>query len=169
MQPKKDIDASGLLDTIASVESKGNYNAYFSNAANTSVQFTQMTIAEVQAWQREFIAQGNASSAVGRYQIIDTTLSGLIRQLNLKPTDVFDEATQEKLAVALLERRGLQDYVNKSISKEQFAHNLSMEWAALPKVIGDNPEQSYYQNDGLNRAHLGVSQIFAGIDTLRKK
>ena len=65
---------SQLLQLIAQAESKGNYNAYFSNASNTSVKFTNMSIAEVREWQAKFVQEGNASSAVGRYQIIDTTI-----------------------------------------------------------------------------------------------
>ena len=65
---------TNLLSTIAEGESRGNYNAYFGNSANTTLKFTEMTIAEVQAWQDKYVADGNASNAVGRYQIISPTL-----------------------------------------------------------------------------------------------
>ena len=168
MQKAQQLHTSELLNTIAKVESKYNYNAYFGNSANTSVQFTAMTVDEVLAWQAQFVAQGNASSAVGRYQFIDSTLRGLVTQLNIAGTEVFDEALQDKLAVALLERRGIRDYVDSKISREEFAHNLSKEWAALPKTIGENPEQSYYAGDGLNKAQVSVDEMFASIATVRK-
>ncbi len=168
MQKAQQLYTSELLNTIAKVESKYNYNAYFGNSANTSVQFTAMTVDEVLAWQAQFVAQGNASSAVGRYQFIDSTLRGLVTQLNIAGTEVFDEALQDKLAVALLERRGIRDYVDSKISREEFAHNLSKEWAALPKTIGENPEQSYYAGDGLNKAQVSVDEMFASIATVRK-
>lgn len=157
-----------LLQLIAEAESRGNYNAYFGNAGNSSIDFTAMSIGEVLAWQADFVAQGNPSSAVGRYQIINTTLDGLVRELNLDKSEKFDEAMQDRMAVALLERRGAEEYVNDNLSSEQFAANLAQEWAALPKVIGDNPEESYYASDGLNRAHVRTSDILATIKMIEK-
>ena len=168
MQDSQKLYTADLLTTIAKVESKNNYNAYFGNAGNTSVQFTSMTVGEVLAWQQQFIEQGNPSSAVGRYQFIDSTLRGLVQQLKIDQTTKFDEALQDKLAVALLERRGIREYVSDKISREEFAHNLSKEWAALPRAIGDQPEQSYYANDGLNKAQLSVDEIYRSIATVRK-
>lgn len=168
MQDTQKIHTADLLNTIAKVESSQNYNAYFGNSKNTSIKFTDMTVAEVLAWQKQFVSQGNPSSAVGRYQFIDSTLQGLVRQLNIDEAMQFDEALQDRLAIALLERRGIHDYVNNKISREEFAHSLSKEWAALPKAIGDNPERSYYASDGLNKAQLSVNEIYASIATVRK-
>ena len=141
-----------LLDVIARGESKGNYNAYFGNTTNKDIQFTKMTVAEVLAWQDAFVKEGNPSSAVGRYQIIRPTLVGLVKQLKLKPDAYFDETLQDRLAIALMERRGSIDFISEEVSAENFAHELSKEWAALPKVIGDAPDSSYYAGDGLNRS-----------------
>lgn len=168
MQDTPNIYTADLLTTIAKVESKNNYNAYFGNASNSSIRFTSMSIKEVLAWQRQFVEQGSPSSAVGRYQFIDSTLQGLVRELDIDQNMVFDEALQDRLAVALLERRGIRDYVENKISREAFAHNLSKEWAALPRAIGERPEQSYYAGDGLNKARLSIGEIYASIATVRK-
>jgi muramidase (phage lysozyme) len=168
MQDAQKIHTADLLTTIAKVESRDNYNAYFGNSNNTSIQFTSMTVGEVLTWQKEFVAQGNPSSAVGRYQFIDSTLRGLVRQLAIDESATFDAALQDRLAIALLERRGIHDYVNNQISREEFAHRLSQEWAALPRAVGDNPEQSYYAGDGLNKAQLSLEEIFTSIATVRK-
>lgn len=164
----KNIYTADLLATIAKVESNDNYNAYFGNAGNSQILFTSMPIKDVLAWQDDFVAKGNASSAVGRYQFVDSTLRGLVTQLKIDQNTIFDKPLQDKLAVALLERRGLREYVDTKLSREEFAHNLSKEWAALPKAIGDNPQQSYYAGDGLNHARLSINEIFSSIDTLRK-
>lgn len=156
-----------LLQLIAEVESKGNYNAYFGNARNKEIDFTNMTIAEVRKWQYEQIKKGAASSAVGRYQIIDTTLEGLIQQLGIDSTERFDEQLQDKLAIALLERRGADEYVNKELTQDEFAANLAKEWAALPKVIGENPQDSYYASDGLNRSLVEVDTVRKAIEPIR--
>ena len=158
-----------LLHLIARAESNDNYNAYFGNPDNKSVNFTDMTIDEVLSWQENFVQQGNASSAVGRYQIIDTTLSGLVRELGIDTKQKFDAATQDKFAVTLLERRGSEKYVNKKLTREEFAANLAMEWAALPKVIGENPTASYYDGDGLNQARIGIRDVLQAIDPIRPR
>lgn len=155
-----------LLNLIAGVESGGNYNAHFSNSRNDSVKFTDMSIAEVMQWQKDFVAQGSPSSAVGRYQIISTTLNGLVSELNIEPTQKFDPPTQDKMAIALLERRGGEQYVNQELSPEEFAANLAKEWAALPKVVGDNPEQSYYAGDGLNKSHVKPEKVLKAIEPI---
>lgn len=156
-----------LLQLIADVESKGNYNAYFGNARNSQIDFTKMTIAQVRQWQKDYIKQGAASSAVGRYQIIDTTLDGLVRQLKIDANERFDQGLQDKMAIALLERRGARDYVNKELTQDEFAANLAKEWAALPKVIGENPQDSYYASDGLNRSLVKVDAVRKAIEPIR--
>lgn len=168
MQETQKIHAADLLNTIAKVESKNNYNAYFGNSNNTSIQFTSMTVNEVLAWQKQFVEQGYPSSAVGRYQIIDSTLRGLVRELKIDENMKFDEALQDRLAIALLERRGIREYADNKISREEFAHRLSKEWAALPKAIGENPERSYYAADGLNKAQLSIDEVYTSIATVRK-
>lgn len=162
------VNYRSLLDTIAQGESKGNYNAYYGHAANTAIDFTSMTVTEVLVWQQEYIDQGSPSSAVGKYQFINTTLKGLIDELGIEGNARFDAALQDRLAIRLLERRGVHDYMQGRISREQLAHNLSKEWAALPRVIGDNPESSYYAGDGLNSVHVSIAQVFAAIASLRQ-
>lgn len=160
---------TSLLDVVAKAESKGNYNAYFGNASNSSVDFTKMSIAEVMQWQSDFVKQGNASSAVGKYQIIDTTLAGLIRQLGLDASQLFDKQTQDRLAIALLERRGAENYINNEITREEFAANLAKEWAGLPKIIGENPDKSYYASDGLNKSRVSISEVMKAIEPIHAK
>jgi len=155
-----------LLNTIAKGESNGNYNAYFGNAGNTSIQFTSMTVAEVMHWQQAYVAAGNASNAVGRYQFMGTTLAGLVRQQHISPHTRFNEALQDRLAIALIERRGAVAYVEKKITREQFAENLSKEWAALPRSTGASPHASYYAGDGLNNSRVSVSELFSALTSL---
>ncbi len=155
-----------LLNLIATVESNGNYNAHFGNSRNDSVKFTDMSVAEVRQWQTDFVAKGSPSSAVGRYQIISTTLDGLVNELKLEPTQKFDPETQDKMAVALLERRGADAYVNNELTQEEFAANLAKEWAALPKIVGENPEQSYYAGDGLNKSRVEPKEVLSAIEPI---
>jgi muramidase (phage lysozyme) len=158
-----------LLHLIASAESNNNYNAYFGNAGNTSIDFTKMSIAQVMKWQREYSQQGNPSNAVGKYQIISTTLSGLVKRLGIDTTQKFNPNMQDSLAIALIERRGAEEYINKELTRDEFAANLAKEWAALPRVIGDNPNDSYYASDGLNKSRVKVEDALNAIEHISAK
>lgn len=106
-----------ILDLIASVESGGDYNATLDNGRWTggAQNLTGMTLNQVRALQRQMLANpanralygdGKGSSALGRYQIVGSTLEGLIKELGLSGDRLFDEKTQDELARALLRRRG---------------------------------------------------------------
>lgn len=171
MQPSNTIPSTAytpLLEVIAKGESRGNYNAHFGNVANQEIKFTDMTVEQVLEWQKQFVEQGNPSSAVGRYQFIRPTLAGLVEQLNINQTDTFNEAMQNRLAIALMERRGSIDFIKANVSAENFAHELSKEWAALPKVLGDSPESSFYAGDGLNRSLIDSQSSLAAIQKFKQ-
>ncbi len=155
-----------LLQLIAKAESNGNYNAYYGDANNHEIAFTSMTIQQVLSWQQNFIHQGHPSSAVGRYQIINTTLASLVETIGVSPSQLFDQKTQDQLAIALIERRGAKEYVDGKLSKEAFAANLAKEWAALPKTLGDNPDASYYSGDGLNNSRVAVTELLGAIQPI---
>lgn len=156
-----------LLETIAKGESNGNYNAYFGHGDNQSIHFTDMTIDEVLTWQSEYVKQGSASSAVGRYQFLQTTLDGLKNQLKIPGSTLFSKETQDTLARALVDRRGAVSFIEKKLSPEAFARNLSQEWAALPTTTGAAPEKSYYDGDGLNSAQIKPDEILHAIDAFK--
>jgi conjugal transfer mating pair stabilization protein TraG len=157
-----------LLEVIAEGESRGNYNAYFGNTANQELKFTDMNISDILEWQKRYVEGGSPSSAVGRYQIIHPTLVGLVKQLDIDLNERFDESMQNRLAISLMERRGSIDFIKEKVSAENFAHELSKEWAALPKVLGDSPEKSYYAGDGLNRSLIDSQTSLAAIHQFKK-
>lgn len=170
MPPKINPTAyTPLLTTIAKGESKGNYNAYYGNAGNTAIRFTEIPVSAVMEWQAAYVKQGSPSSAVGKYQIIRPTLAGLVAQLGIDPGTLFDESLQDRLAVALVERRGAVAFVQKELTREQFAANLAKEWAALPKATGDNPHESYYAHDGLNNSRIALDEVYAALDALEQQ
>lgn len=119
---------------------------------------TSMTIGEVLEWQSEAIriyqirfASRNGYSAVGRYQIIRSTLLGLLDP-DWKMSDQFDSETQDLLAMQLLRRRGWSKWASAKSAEADgtFADSLSREWASLPYNNG----KSYYAGDGHGNASL---------------
>jgi len=146
-------NAGGLLDLIGRLEAPQGYaQVYGGTRLDPPRPITTMTVGEVLDWQSRSVAAGSASSAAGRYQIIRPTLSGLVSQGAVSRSDRFDQATQDRLAGVLMERRGLSSYRSGRMSAETFANNLAKEWASLPVVTGGKRGRSYYAGDGLNNA-----------------
>lgn len=128
--------AKPLLDLIASKESTsyGGYDAMNTGgAAGGTVAYgsansvnslgrglSTMSVQEVMDLQ----ARGKVHAA-GRYQIIGSTLKGLINNGVANPNDRFDANTQDKLAVALARRR---------IASRNALTGLRNEWIGLGNV-----------------------------------
>ena len=155
---------SGLLGLIRSVEAPQGFDqVYGGSKIPTPKPLTQMTVAEVQQWQRDSVAAGSKSSAAGGYQIISKTLASLVSDGTLSPNEKFDAEAQERGAISLMKRRGLDGYQNGRISPEKFANNLAKEWASLPVVTGSKTGRSYYAGDGLNKSLVRPDQVLAKV------
>ena len=75
------------------------------------------------------------SAAAGRYQFMPGTFSGVASRLGLKD---FSPQAQDKAALELIERRGVNPYVDRPTP--QTVAKLAPEWASLPTIEG----KSYY-------------------------
>jgi muramidase (phage lysozyme) len=159
-----------LLNLIKQHESRGDYNIYWGGISTTDKPpraLTQMTIGQVLAWQDSIDAKYN-SEAAGAYQMLEDTLRGLYGSAGLSVQSLFNTANQDKLAIALLNRRGLASYKRGALSAEQFGQNLSKEWASLPAQTSDKKGraatgQSYYAGDGLNHSLTSKADVLAAI------
>ena len=152
-----------LLDFIAQKESGGDYNAVFGQGSVP--ELTQMTIAEVLDYQRRLIAQGQQSAAAGRYQFIRSTLAEEAQRAGLDINTVkFTPEVQDKLILNRLKRlRGLDKFRQGKITPEQFAENLSMEFASLPSPIKGGGTKSYYEGIAGNTAGTSLDNVYAAI------
>jgi muramidase (phage lysozyme) len=159
-----------LLSIIRRHESQGNYDVVWSGIkANDQPPrpLTQMTIGQVLAWQ-DSIDQRYNSEAAGAYQILEDTLRGLYRSAGLSLFSRFNRDNQDRLAIALLERRGLSRYRAGTLTDVDFAQELSREWASFPAQTVDKrgrsaTGQSYYAGDGLNRSFTSKSAVLAAV------
>ncbi|MDX8353662.1 hypothetical protein [Cognatiyoonia sp. IB215182] len=159
-----------LLSLIRKHESRGDYGAVWGRIARKDYPprtLQTMTIGEVLAWQDSIDRKYN-SEAAGAYQILEDTLRGLYKQAGLTLNDLFNRANQDRLAIALLRRRGLDRYRNGQITDVAFAQNLSKEWASLPAQTRDKRRrkatgQSYYAGDGLNKSLTTKAAVLAAV------
>jgi hypothetical protein len=116
-----------------------------------------MTVAQVLEYQSGMRAKGHESTAVGKYQIIQGTLRGLLERGVVSSDATFNASTQDKLAVALMQGRGLDKYKDGKIPADVFADNLAREWASLPTASG----QSYYAGTGSNKSLVSRDEFMS--------
>jgi murein DD-endopeptidase MepM/ murein hydrolase activator NlpD len=131
-----DGDYKEILDLIASVEggydslnvggAAGGTIAYGSSTATKQFgkPFSQMTVEQVMQLQKE-----GKIHATGRYQIIKTTLEGLMSgsygNTGVKKTDFYNAETQDRLGIAL---------VNYRLRTGANVRNFRSEWIGLRKI-----------------------------------
>ncbi|WP_245427161.1 hypothetical protein [Mesorhizobium sp. YM1C-6-2] len=158
--------AAMLLDFIGGIEAPRGYDTiYGNNQGKLPKPVTSMTLAEVQSeqgsWTKRF-----GSSATGRYQFMKATLSGLIAELGLSPSQKLDANLQDRLGYHLLKRRGYEAFVAGKISAAEFGKRLAQEWASLPVLVDTQGAsrrvrrgQSYYAGDGLNKSLIAPEKV----------
>jgi hypothetical protein len=148
---------SSLLDLIASKESvstdqanngydafnkggsAGGHVAHGSGNTFRGRKISTMTVGEIMSLQ----ANGEIH-ATGRYQIVGGerggTLGDLVRAGVAKPTDIYDKATQDKLAIALIKRRANR-FFGGEVGVNKVLPGMGAEWIGLQKV----PQQKLIQ------------------------
>ena len=117
---KYESDSSGGYDAVNQIGTSGGhgvkgYAGPFSKMEqHGGKKLTSLTVAEVMQLQsgwdggmsdEEWIKKGKLH-AVGRYQIIGPTLASLVNKGIVSKSDKFNEATQNKLGIALVKGRG---------------------------------------------------------------
>jgi hypothetical protein len=182
--------ATPLLEYIGNLESPRGYDAVLGEITQSRQppkQLTTMTIQEVLDWQERIDNGPQTSEAAGRYQIVEDTLRGynndtyssrqaainagrgsaaLYTKAGLSAGDLFSPINQDKLAMVLLEQRGLSKYLNDEITRDQFAGNLANEFASLPIISGPRAGESKYEGVGIN-ASLGAETADGKIQGIR--
>lgn len=157
---------NSILDLIGDLESRGNYNALvYGNNTAREADLTNMTIAEVQEFQRGMVARGHASSAVGKYQFIQSTLGEMVAQTpGIDRNTQFTPEVQDRLATQLLERRAnLGGFLSGDIETSDFMNNVAGIWASVPNTSG----RSQYHGIAGNKAGIDVNSALSAFDASR--
>ncbi len=108
-----------MLDLIAKGESResdyGGYNTTLDNGRWTGgpKDLVKMTLDEIlqlgdkmRTPENRATYAGGGSSALGRYQIVGSTLRGLMKEMGLNGQELFSPAMQDQLATRLLQQTG---------------------------------------------------------------
>jgi muramidase (phage lysozyme) len=130
------------------------------------VILTTMSLAEIDKLQTKMLADpDNArlnSSAIGRYQIVRTTMREIKRTLSLTGLEKFDADMQDRMACYLLGVRGIDKYLAGRLKEDTLINNLAKEWASLPTTKG----KGHY--DGQN-ARVGVARVRETLAEIKKR
>ena len=156
--------SGALLDLVAAPESRGNYNAWYGDAAQDRVDLSGFTLDQVRDLQADLV-RSNGGSAIGRYQILDDTLDGLVGRLGLNGNERFSPELQDRLALQLAQDAGMDDWIGGRISDARFAENLAQVWAGLPR---DASNESYYAGIQGNRATVDWNTVLASLRGIRE-
>lgn len=137
-----------LFDLIAFAEagSKG-YDAVHHSATRRPKRPTQMTLEEIFHWIKATPGQHHA---IGRYQMIPSTLAALARRSGMPTSVRFSPKVQDALGLLLLEDAGLTKFRAGRITLNRFMNNLARIWAGLPLRNG----RSAYAGIAGNRATI---------------
>lgn len=160
------LDLFGLSEGTDAPKGRGynetlNYGAYSAGP----VSLVRMTLDQVDALQTRMLRHPEnylKSSAVGRYQIVRTTLRGIRKQLHLSGNELFDAAMQDRMACFLLGRRGIDRYIAGAMDESDIINELAKEWASVPTTAG----KGHY--DG-QKAAVTVDQVRSVLHAVRAR
>ncbi len=112
------------------------YDAYlgYGKYGSPSKPLSQMTLDEVDQFQTAMLHNPNNnldSSAVGKYEIVRSTMRGLRKKLGLRGNELFDADMQDRLGHEKLVDRKIENYRSGRITESQFQENLAQEWASV--------------------------------------
>jgi muramidase (phage lysozyme) len=160
---------SAFGNMIADKESNNNYN--ICNRTKGGYKVIR-NIVVVNTLLKDIVAKHKSRElfAVGRYQVIPTTLNGAVSSLGLDLNKKMDEEMQDKIFdeyLISIKRPPIIKYLEKNGSVESAMYSAAQEWASIGVQKGKKLNngniakggESFYAGDGLNVAHITPEQI----------
>ncbi len=139
------IQGSKFREALSGVEAK-NYRTLFGNAEEKKTPFKDLDITTMPMkdifdlvkkngkFHRFNLAKGKDTTAIGKYQMVGNTLRdlkdrGILKDLGIDDDTLFDENTQDKIAVHLAERR-----VRPKFSISEARKEMRDEWQGFDRL-----------------------------------
>jgi peptidoglycan hydrolase-like protein with peptidoglycan-binding domain/muramidase (phage lysozyme) len=139
--------------------------------ANQAVDFSNMTILELQRYQGLPSGDPERVFAVGRYQFIPSTLREGVRQLQIEGSEKFTPELQDKLFgeyILKYKRPEIYAYITgtSDVTLRDVQKSVCKEWASVEDP--DTPGHVYapYEKSG-NKMHTAAAQVAAALDEMR--
>lgn len=165
-----------ILDLLGKSEGtdKGRgYNETLGYGAYTGghKDLVNMTLAQIDALQTKMLPNKLNSTALGRYQIIRTTLRTIKKTLKLGNNDLFNEEMQDRLACFLLGQRGIDKWLGGSLKEDTLISNLAHEWASLPMPDGNSAYGTVKKGDKhvKQKASVSVASVRAALAEVKRR
>jgi hypothetical protein len=170
-----------LLDLISHGESEvDGYNAYNHGTyidaqgkphirpADEPMDFSSLTLGQVQDMQHLGHDDPNRLLAVGKYQIIPKTMDGAIDKLNLDRNQLFTPELQDKIFSEYLivnKRPDVHDYIigMPGVTLEDAQRDMAKEWGSFGDP--DNSGHSHYPPP--NKSSITLEQSAGALNQMR--
>ncbi|WP_225535452.1 hypothetical protein, partial [Acinetobacter towneri] len=136
------------------------------NLGSFQTDLSKMTINQILARNKLKPGDKNRMNAVGKYQVIASTMKQAMKAMGLSGNEKFTPELQEKIFREFLipKRKGLNDYLKggkTSLGRAQY--EAAMEWASIPVPKGFKTQSgrisdgtvTYYDTNKGNRAKKG--------------
>lgn len=168
--------ASGSYANLGSLiaAGEGNYNSVNrgldlktgKNYGSFETDLSKMTINEILDRNKLKFGDKNRMNAVGKYQIIASTMREAKKTMNLTGNEKFTKDMQERIFKEFLipKRKGLNDYLKGGrTSIKQAQYEASKEWASIPVPKGEKTQSgkisdgtmTFYDANKGNKAKKG--------------
>ena len=165
-----------ILDLLGKSEGtdKGRgYNETLGYGAYTGghKDLVSMTLAQIDALQTKMLPNKLNSTAIGRYQIIRTTLRTIKKTLKLGNNELFNEEMQDRLACFLLGQRGIDKWLGGSLKEDTLISNLAHEWASLPMPDGNSAYGTVKKGDKhvKQKASVSVAAVRSALAEVKRR
>lgn len=133
------------------------------------IDFSQLTLGQVQDLQHLPRRDPDRVFALGKYQIVPDTMDAAVARLGLDRNERFTPALQDRIFSEYLMRDKqptVRDYVmGRSDDLRAAQRGLAMEWASFPDP--DRGGRSYH--GGANQAHVSLAESEAALRQLRQQ
>ena len=181
------INRSTLTDTQelfarAVSHGEGNYNSVNrglvngKNLGSYEEDLSKITINEILSRNKLSINDPRRMNAVGRYQIINSTLQEQIKKLGLSGNELFTPEMQDKLFLSLIPNTAKSYMDGKHNDKNSALTSLAKVWASIgvPVAMQGHKRwveagESYYAGDGGNKSNKdSIRLVSLALDSSRR-
>lgn len=165
-----------VLDLLGLSEGTDRGRSYnetlgYGKYTNGDKNLVGMTLGQIDVLQKAMLPNPLNSTALGRYQIIRTTMLMIKETLGLSDAEKFDQCMQDRMACFLLGQRGIDKWLSGRMAEDTLINNLAKEWASLPMIDGNSAYGTVKKGDKhvKQRASVSVNQVSKALAEVKRR